>query len=108
MPKQGFVFENGGLVEVALLCSYQYINFVLHQEDNLTLPQGAVSVITFTSIDIYNMMGSRVGHIESVSVNGLLAIPEDLHEPASGMYTIVFRNRDKSDDEVVSKFIVAK
>ena len=59
-------------------------------------------------IEIYNILGSRCDHIENISVEGLLTISENLHEPASGLYTIVFRNRDKSVNEVRSKFIVAK
>lgn len=59
-------------------------------------------------IEIYNMLGSRVGHFQNLSVDGLLIIGEDLHEPASGMYTIVFRNNDRSVKEVANRFIVTK
>jgi hypothetical protein len=59
-------------------------------------------------IEIYNSIGIRIDKIENVSVEGTSIIDEDLQHAASGMYTIVFLNKDKSEKVATSKFIVVK
>ncbi|MCX6268882.1 MAG: T9SS type A sorting domain-containing protein [Bacteroidetes bacterium] len=66
------------------------------------------STLEVFTIEIYNIPGSRMGYLENLTVDGSLSISEDMQSPAAGVYTIVFRNRDKSVKEVVSKFIVTK
>ena len=61
-----------------------------------------------SNIEIYNITGSRMGYVENVSVNGLQTFIKNMQDPATGMYTIVFRNRDRSVKKVTSRFIVTK
>jgi hypothetical protein len=66
------------------------------------------SALQIFNVEIYNILGSRLDYIENVSVNGSLTLKEEMQDPATGMYTIVFRNKEKSVKKVVSKFIVTK
>ena len=60
------------------------------------------------NVEFYTIPGSLLGKIENVSVNGSLTLKEEMQYLATGMYTIVFRNQDKSVKRVTGKFIVTK
>jgi hypothetical protein len=66
------------------------------------------STLQVFNVEIYNVLGSRLGYMENIAVNGSLKFKEDMQDPATGMYTIVFRNKDKSVKKITNKFIVTK